>query len=387
MLIMSKKKKKGSNTMSENIMRAGDRMRATYELKPVDHLHRQEFYIWEEALERWKGEGLPDDWREKNLFNYDPQGMFGTGLGLGWCEPPFIPYFEDKLLESRGDYEIRQDGAGRTIQVFTGRTHGFMPIYMKHAVSNMADWEIVSQRLDPKNEKRWENLAEAVTRQRDTAYAVGGMIQQNLVGGYMYLRALMGPEDLMYIMYDEPEVVHAAMKTWLELMDEGIRRVQEIIEIDEIFMAEDICYNHGLLISPDSMREFLLPYYQQLLSNAGSRQHRKIYYQVDTDGDCRPAIPVYSELGLARMSPFEVASGCDVVEIGRQYPNLIMSGGIDKRILAEGKKAIDAHLEYIIPAMVERGGYYPTCDHGVPDDVSFENYMYYRQRVCELDHK
>jgi len=86
------------------------------------------------------------------------------------------------------------------------------------------------------------------------------------------------------------------------------------------------------------------------------------------------------------MCPFEVASGCDVVEIAKQHPNLVMSGGIDKRILAAGKDAIEAHLRHIIPFMVERGGYYPTCDHGVPDNVSFESYMYYRKRICELDH-
>ncbi|AQQ71311.1 hypothetical protein SMSP2_01682 [Limihaloglobus sulfuriphilus] len=35
--------------------------------------------------------------------------------------------------------------------------------------------------------------------------------------------------------------------------------------------------------------------------------------------------------------------------------------------------------------MVKRGGYIPTCDHGVPDNVSYENYMYYRKRMLELD--
>jgi len=86
------------------------------------------------------------------------------------------------------------------------------------------------------------------------------------------------------------------------------------------------------------------------------------------------------------MSPWEVASGCDVVEIGRKWPDLVMAGGIDKRVLARGKEAIDRHLEYIIPAMLRRGGYIPMCDHGVPDNVSFENYLYYRKRMCELDH-
>ncbi len=367
-------------------MRAGDRLRATYTFQPVDHLHRSEFYIWDEALERWKAEGLPEDWQARNLFNFDPPGIWSSGVDLGWCEPPFLPYFEDKVLETHGDYQILQDNAGRLIQVFTGRRHGFMPVYLKHAVSNMADWEAVAPRLDPNNAVRWEGLEDRVHAQRALADSVGGLLNQPLVGGYMYLRALMGPEDLLYAFYDQPEVVHAAMQGWFNLTDAALARVQAVVEIDEIFMAEDICYNHGLLISPDLMREFLLPYYQQLLGNARGRQQRTIVYHVDTDGDCRAALPIYSELGLTRMSPFEVASGCDVVEIGKQYPHLIISGGIDKRVLASGQDAIEAHLQYILPFMVERGGYYPTCDHGVPDNVSYADYLYYRRRVCELDH-
>ena len=61
-----------------------------------------------------------------------------------------------------------------------------------------------------------------------------------------------------------------------------------------------------------------------------------------------------------------------------------MSGGIDKRILAQGREAIDAHLEYILPAMKARGGYIPTCDHGVPEEVPYADYLYYRKRCVEL---
>ena len=74
---------------------------------------------------------------------------------------------------------------------------------------------------------------------------------------------------------------------------------------------------------------------------------------------------------------------CDVVAVGRQHPDLRISGGIDKRVLAEGKEAIDRHLDSILPAMRRRGGYIPTCDHGVPEEVSFENYMHYRKRLLE----
>jgi uroporphyrinogen decarboxylase len=84
------------------------------------------------------------------------------------------------------------------------------------------------------------------------------------------------------------------------------------------------------------------------------------------------------------MSPFEVAAGCNVVELGRQHPNLAMFGGIDKRELAKGVDAIDRMVDAIMPAMRKRGGYIPTCDHGVPEEVSYQDYVHFRKRCLEF---
>jgi uroporphyrinogen decarboxylase len=51
-------------------------------------------------------------------------------------------------------------------------------------------------------------------------------------------------------------------------------------------------------------------------------------------------------------------------------------GGIDKRELAKGPRAIDRELDRIWPC-VEKGRYIPDLDHLVPNDVSWENYVYY----------
>jgi uroporphyrinogen decarboxylase len=215
----------------------------------------------------------------------------------------------------------------------------------------------------------------------------GLMVTQQLIGGYMYLRTLMGPERLLYSFYDDPALIRDCMEAWFILSDAVIAEHQKHVTLDEIFLAEDICYKGGSLISPDMMREFLFPYYQQLLANTKNRQidkSRHLYIQIDTDGDARPVIPLYQEIGMDYMSPFEVASNCDVVEIRKKYPQLLMRGGIDKRILAKDNDAIDRELERIIPFMKARGGYIPTCDHGVPEEVSFENYMHYRKRMLEL---
>jgi hypothetical protein len=197
----------------------------------------------------------------------------------------------------------------------------------------------------------------------------------------------MGPVDLLYIFYDNPDLIHRCMEAWLNLADKIYMEMQKEIVFDEVLFDEDICYNHGLLISQDMIREFLFPYYKQLLYNIKARQldkTRRLYFQLATDGFSDPAIPLYKELGLDYLSPFEVASGCDVVRTGLEYPDLLISGGFDKRILAAGKEQIDREIDRIMPVMKKRGGYIPTCDHGVPEEVSFENYLHYRKRMIEF---
>jgi len=192
----------------------------------------------------------------------------------------------------------------------------------------------------------------------------------------MYLRVLMGPEKLLYTFHDVPELIHDMMVRWEELMNAGLKRLQSYTALDELAIGEDICYNHGLLISPEMVREFLLPHFQDVVGKARARQERRLFFHVDTDGWAEPAVPLYLEAGMDVMSPWEVASGCDVVKVGRRWPELV---------LADGPGAIDQHVERIIPPMVECGGYIPACDHGVPDNVSLANYLHYRCRVCELD--
>ena len=358
--------------------------RDTYAITPGAPFIQQEFGFY--CLERWAEQGMPKDVPHRELFGYNSGGGVSLG-GLAWCEAPFVPGFEEKVLEDRGDHELVQDKYGRHVLCFKGRRSGFMPEYVDHPVKDMKTWvENCKWRLNPDDPARYEGLEKRM-RDRFPAVAEGAMVTQGLVGGYMYLRSLIGPADLLYKFYDEPELIHDCMKTWLDVAQAVTSAHQRYLTFDEVFFAEDICYNGGSLISPDMMREFLFPYYQELLNSIKARQldrSRHLYFQVDTDGWCEPVIPVYQELGLDVMSPFEVASGCDVVEIGKKYPDLVMTGGVDKRILAQGKDAIDRMVDRIFPAMQARGGYIPTCDHGVPEEVSYENYLHYRKRALEF---
>lgn len=361
------------------------KLRDAYAITPEAPFFRREFGFY--CLQRWHEQGLDPDADLAEVFHYDPPGTHALG-GLGWCEAAFVPAFPEKIIERRGPHEVVQDHAGRHVLVFKGRRNGFMPDYLDHPVKDAASWqENCKWRLDPATPQRWADFDKRIADAQRAA-ARGMMISQRLVGPYMYLRSLIGPEELLYAFYDMPEVIHDCLAAWLRLADAVITRHQQHVSLDEIFFAEDICYNHGPLISPEMIRRFLLPYYQQLLADVRARRidrARHLYVQIDTDGFAMPIIPLFREaIGLDAMCPFEVAAGCDVVEAGRRFPDMFISGGVDKRILAQGRDAIDRHVERILPVMRRRGGYVPTCDHGVPEEVSLADYLHYRRRCIEL---
>ena len=355
-----------------------------YNLKKDAPIFQKEFGWY--VKDKWKAQGWINDETDLwELFQFDNSAVHYLGK-CGWCEAPLEPLFEKKVLETNNECEIVQDTAGRKVLYFTGRRDGFMPSYLDHPVKDMKTLEEnILWRMNPNDPIRYIDIEERMNKAKEFENR-NFIICANVSGGYMYLRSLIGPENLLYKFYDDPLLVHRCMEIWFDVMDKVCETHQKYVSIDELFFGEDICYNHGPLISPDMIKEFLFPYYQQLIENIKKRQlnkNKKLNIQLDTDGYSVAVIDLYKTIGMNYMSPFEVASGCDVVEVRKKYPDLLISGGFDKRILAAGKDAIDKEIKRIMPFMKKHGGYIPTCDHGVPEEVEFTDYMHYRKRMLE----
>jgi len=260
-----------------------------------------------------------------------------------------------------------------------------MPEYVGHPLKDWNTWEKdLKWRLDPFTPGRLEAAKKNALSALKVQQEEGRVIAQQCIGGYMFLRSMIGPLEVLYMFYDEPELIHDCMKTWFTLADTIIAEHQKHVAFDEFMFTEDICYNHGSLISHDMVREFLFPYYQQLVDNMKKRNNgRRIRIKLDSDGWVDSVIDLYGEVGVDYFSPFEVASNCDILKVAREHPNILLDGGIDKRIIAVGGDALRRHIDTIVPPLRKRGGYTPTCDHSVPAEVSFENYMLFRSLLKE----
>jgi uroporphyrinogen decarboxylase len=172
------------------------------------------------------------------------------------------------------------------------------------------------------------------------------------------------------------------MEHLTELYLSLLARALDGVQIDWLMIWEDMAYKGASIISPKHVREFMLPRYRRITDFVQSKGCDII--MIDSDGDVTELVPLWLEVGINTIHPAEVAAGVDVVALRKRYSELRIKGGIDKREIAKDKKAIEQEVMSKVPFLLERGGFIPEIDHGIPPDISFENFCYYRNLIKKI---
>ncbi len=353
-----------------------ERFIATITGQPVD---RPPFLLmwgpWGTTWQRWMDEGKPEEVTDHRGFMNPDTGGALVNVNLG-CSPRR----EVQILEEYEDRVVFIDSWGIKRVNFTKQES--MSSFLDFPVKSRRDWEeFKEQWLDPDNPERlsgdWKEKARA-------ASDAGCFLQVGTfpdVGLFGVVRWLLGDEDCLLTFCTDPDLIHDIMAHLTNLYLTVFDRVVQEVQVDVIHYWEDMCGRQGPLISPDMWNEFMGPHYREMKDFA--RANNIPVFSVDTDGDPDLIAQPMIDAGVNFLWPMEVAAGCDVAEWRRKYPSLAMLGGIDKRALALGPAAIDAEFERVRPA-VEAGRYIPDLDHGIPDDVSWQDYLYYAQGLKKL---
>ena len=362
-------------------MNSLERFKNTFEFKKVDKLAIHMMGFWPETIQRWIKEGLPENWEETNFFNEDKFGNTGVWLGTNTISPLF-PRCEEQVLEENDTHTVFRDKHYRVVKQRKGEVNDSIVQHLEFPVKDRDTWEAFKDKLDPLVEVRYKDLGK-------TAKLNGGInnrdypIVQMISGTYRILWHLMGDVNLSYAFYDDPDLIHDIMKQWLHLNITAIDRIMQHIDVNILQIHEDMAGKAGMMISPAIFREFMRPYYKELINHV--RKYPSIFgIWEDSDGDVTELIPLLLECGVQGLFPFEVQAGMDVVKIREIYGNkLVVRAGIDKRELAKGKEAIDRELDRVLPTFVKTGGYFIGLDHAAPPDISLENYIYFLDKARE----
>lgn len=358
-----------------------ERLLRTLRFETVDRVPDYEFGAWDQTINRWHKEGLPQEytgvWGAINSYFHTDDTEYGPSP---WVNIGLLPGFEYKVLEEKGDHITIQDGDGAIAEMIRPELGASIPRYIRYAIETRKDWEkIRDEKLNPDTPGRIpDNLDELCRKTFDADYPTGlgcGSI-------YGWLRNWMGVENISIAFYEDPDWVEEMMEhlTWMRL--KLFEPLAGKCKIDLGHWWEDMCYNKGPLISPKLFAKYMVPRYKRITDFLRNECGCE-FNMLDCDGNIHELVPLWLEGGINVMFPVEAAH-TDAYKISDQFGKKVpMRGYFDKRALIAGKSAIDKEFERLEP-LLKRGGYIPHTDHLVPPDVSWENYKYYRQRKCDF---
>ena len=343
----------------------------------------------ESTLAAWRTQGLPPgaDWREHLLetLGVEP-GAIQESQGIG-VDFRMIPQFEEKVLRHEGGHLIVQDWKGNICEIsdrfdlsYLREARDFVTRrWLRCPVEGPSDWERMKDRYRLDSPGRFPADFDDRCRRAASRDLV---LRVAFSGPFWQIREWCGFEGLCMMTIERPRLVDAMAEFWTQFVAALLERILRHVTPDAILISEDMAYKGKAMISPAMTRRFCAPAWNRWAAIA--RRAGVSVLEVDSDGFVGELIPLWIESGLNACSPLEVAAGCDINDFRRRFGrSMAFSGGVDKRCIARGGRPIGEDLARIEPVL-KGGGFIPSCDHGVPSDVCWPNFVDYARILARM---
>lgn len=325
------------------------------------------------TLERWQKEGCPAD--SLGPFQFDPWTWVGN-----WFFP--YPPFEREVIEETDRHILYVNEEGILKRELKDNPWASMPQFVRFPVETREDFrQFAKERLQPDVAVRMGGDWVKTLKDLRTQPGAFWVIADRWGGFFGPLRNILGVENLCMAFHTDPAFVEEMMDAIADYTIAMAGQILDHVELDAFGLWEDMVYNHGPLIGPEMVRQYMLPRYKRVTEFLHKRGVKWVC--LDSDGRVDSLLPVWIEGGIDLVYPFEVAAGMDVVACRKEFGlDLRMYMGLDKRALHEGRKAIDRDVARVRP-LIEEGGYIPNVDHSIPPDVSYSDFCYFQEQLAK----
>ncbi len=138
-----------------------------------------------------------------------------------------------------------------------------------------------------------------------------------------------GMENYFIKMYENPEVVHEVTKRVVDFYVEANNIFFENLgdRADVMFFGNDFGTQLDLFISPETFREFVMPYFVRLIE-VGKRHNKKV--MLHSCGSIYRIIPDLIKAGVDIIHPIQAkAAGMSASELAQYKDSVSFLGGID----------------------------------------------------------
>ena len=187
------------------------------------------------------------------------------------------------------------------------------------------------------------------------------------------VRELVGFESLCYALFDEPELVQAVFDRVGAFAEDILRALCDFDTFGALYIADDLGHKTGLMIHPDEIRKYVLPWHKRLATIAHDKG--KLCF-LHSCGNMYELMDEYiDEIGIDAKHSFE-DNVVPVEEVKRRFGDrLTLLGGIDVDLLARGSaEAIRERTRTVLDACHPGGGYFLGSGNWVTAYIPPESY-------------
>jgi uroporphyrinogen decarboxylase len=354
--------------MSTPTMTSRERVQRAMERRDMDRVPRYET-CWHETLERWMREGLP------GRTNNEAMQSVWTALEadmhmLSWFWPHPFPGRETVLAE---DEETRTTlGPSGTMERFW-KTKSGTPEHVGWDCDSRQKWE---QQYKPAFLEQGITInVDETRRQWQRGQAKNQWTFLAGVEAFEELRKLLGDEQSMYMMLDDPEWIQDIAETQATVLLRNYDAVlQAGIQPDGVWIYGDMAFKNMTFCSPDTYRELIWPQHKRIADWAHAHGMKMIFH---SDGDLRGVMDLFVEAGFDCLQPLECKASMDVRDLAPKYGHEIsFFGNIDIMVLISNDvERIEAEVSQKMAAGMEHKGYLYHSDHSIPPQVSWATYQ------------
>ena len=348
-----------------------ERMQLALTHQIADRIPRAESF-WPETIPLWHTQGLDVGADLRRQFDFDI-------LSAGWVRHDARPGFIQILDESE-EWQTRIDGNGAIFRYW--RHKSGTPEHVGFTVDTPDKWRELKKTL----------LSVPVEVRVDAYSALASMYRAQTEGRWFawagvecfeIAKEVIGHEQLCIAMAEDPEW---ALDIYETETDVAIRALDYLersgVKFDGAWIYGDIAYNHGPFLSPRMYRQLVMPSHARQVAWFKERGLPVIYH---TDGDFRPLIPSFVEIGIDCFQPLEAKAGLNVRDLKHEWGDRVsLMGNIDIMVMiTNDRDQIHEEVASKIPMAKKGGGYIYHSDHSVPPGVTWATYQYLMELVEE----
>lgn len=338
-------------------MNSWERFKRMYEHREADRIPITDS-PWAGTIRRWRNEGMPADTDWRDYFDVDKNSSISVNIS---------PRFPEKIIEETDRYVISTTAWGLTKKSF--KQEDSTPEMLDFKVTTAEAWEQAKAQMTLEDDRiPWERLKRAFPKWR----AEGHWITAEFWFGFDVTHSwMMGTENLLIAMMEEPELVTDMFETYLDRCEKLFGRIWDAgYHFDEIRWPDDMGYKGTTFFSPATYRELLQPYHKRAVDWA---HERGIYARLHSCGNIMTLMPDIVATGVDALNPLEVKAGMDSFKLKMEYGDrLVLHGGINAAQWGN-TEAVIAEIREKVPVLKENGGYIFSSDHSIPNNVTLEN--------------